>query len=83
MEMRTQEVPPFWRSPSGIAFFVAVAVGGFFLWTEHRAHLIGLLPLLFLLACPVMHRFTHHGHGHGHGVTTPEPGRQRDSNGPR
>lgn len=34
---------------------------------EHRVHLLGILPWLFLLACPLMHLFMHHGHGsHGH-----------------
>lgn len=42
-----------------------LAVAGFFLWTEHRAHLLGILPFLLVLACPLMHLF-HHGHGHGH-----------------
>lgn len=32
---------------------------------EHRAHLLGWLPWLFLLACPLMHVFMHRGHGHG------------------
>lgn len=41
--------------------FLLVAM--FFLWTEHRAHLLGILPYLLLLACPLMHLF-HHGHGH-------------------
>ncbi|RZI42892.1 DUF2933 domain-containing protein [Herbaspirillum sp. HC18] len=41
-----------------------LAVGGFFLMTEHRAHLFGALPYLLILACPLMHLF--HGHG-GHG----------------
>jgi hypothetical protein len=27
---------------------------------------VGALPLLFLLACPLMHVFMHHGHGHHH-----------------
>ena len=40
-------------------------VAGFFLLTEHRAHLFGILPFLLLLACPVLHYFMH-GHG-GHG----------------
>jgi hypothetical protein len=40
-------------------------VGGYFLLTEHRAHLFGALPYLLLLACPVMHLFMHKGHGHG------------------
>jgi len=34
---------------------------------EHAIHVLGLLPFLFLLACPLMHLFMHHGHGHGHG----------------
>jgi len=39
-------------------------VAGFFLVTEHQAHLYGALPYLLLLACPLLHFF--HGHG-GHG----------------
>lgn len=41
-----------------------LAIGAFFLFTEHRAHLFGILPYLLILACPLMHLF--HGHG-GHG----------------
>ena len=33
------------------------------LFTEHRAHVLGMLPYLILLACPLMHFFMHHGHG--------------------
>ena len=45
--------------------FLLIAV--FLLFTEHRAHVLGILPYLFLLACPLMHLFMHHGHGgHGH-----------------
>lgn len=47
-------------------FWGFVAVAGFFLFTEHRAHLLGWLPYLLLLACPLMHFFMHGGHG-GHG----------------
>ena len=45
------------------AGFAGIAL--FFLWTEHRAHLLGVLPYLLVLACPLMHLF-HHGHGHRH-----------------
>ena len=41
-------------------------IAGFFLLTEHQAHVFGALPYLLLLACPLMHFFGH-GHGHGHG----------------
>lgn len=52
----------------GFAIFAAMAL--FFLWQEHRAHLLGALPWLFLLACPLMHRFMHHGHGSHAGART-------------
>jgi hypothetical protein len=55
----------FLASRSGIAALVFLAIAGFFLWTEHRAHLLGLLPYLLLLACPLMHLFHHGGHKHG------------------
>ena len=43
-----------------------LAIIGFFMFTEHRAHLFGILPYLLLLACPLMHLFMHRGHGkHG------------------
>jgi hypothetical protein len=45
------------------AFWGFVAVAAFFLLTEHRAHLFGILPFLLLLACPLMHLFHHGGHG--------------------
>jgi hypothetical protein len=64
MDMQNNE-PSFWRSPGGIALLVVALVGGFFLLTEHRAHLIGVLPFLLVLACPLMHVFMHHGHHHG------------------
>jgi hypothetical protein len=48
--------------PVRVVFLVFLAVGAFFLWAEHRAHLYGLLPYVLLLACPVMHLFMHHGH---------------------
>ena len=52
------------RSWWAFAGFAAIAV--FFLITEHRAHLFGALPFLFLLACPLLHMFGHGGHGaHG------------------
>ena len=56
------------RSPQVVNWIIwcFVAIAGFFLITEHWAHLFGILPFLLLLACPLMHLFMHHGHG-GHG----------------
>jgi hypothetical protein len=62
---------PAWRSRLVLVGFLSVV--GFFLWTEHRAHLFGALPYLLFLACPLMHLF-HHGHGH-HGASH-NPGAQ-------
>jgi len=60
-----QQPPSFGLSSSGLALLVAAAVGGFYLVTEHTAHLFGALPYLVVLACPLMHIFMHRGHGHG------------------
>ena len=57
-----------------IVFYVLLAIAGFFLLTEHRAHVFGILPYLLLLACPLMHLFGHHGHGHGSAPKEPGKG---------
>ena len=44
-------------------FWAFLAIAGFFLVAEHRAHVIEYLPFILLLACPLLHLF--HGHG-GH-----------------
>lgn len=70
---------PFWRSRFGVGWLVLAAVAGWFLWEEHRAHLLGILPYLFLLACPLMHVFMHRGHHHGglhHHTEERDEGRQ-------
>ena len=63
-----EEPPSFWRSRYAIGLIVIGAVAAYFLLTEHLAHVVGALPFLLLLACPLMHVFMHHGHGgHDHG----------------
>jgi hypothetical protein len=59
----------FFSSRANIALVGFVVIAGFFLVTEHRAHLylvVPYLPWLLLLACPLLHVFMHGGHG-GHG----------------
>jgi len=59
----------FLASRQGLVLMAFLAIAGYFLWTEHRAHVIGALswlPWLLLLACPLLHVFMHRGHG-GHG----------------
>ena len=46
-----------------VAMLGFLLIAGFFLQTEHRAHLFGILPFLFILACPLLHVFMHGGHG--------------------
>lgn len=48
-----------------IAFLLVI---GYFLLTEHRAHIVPFLPFLLLAACPLMHVFMHGGHGHRAGA---------------
>jgi len=55
----------FLQSRSGLVLIAFLAVAGYFLWTEHRAHTIAALPYLLLGGCIVMHFFMHRGHGHG------------------
>lgn len=42
-------------------FWGFVLIAGYFLITEHRAHVIQFLPFLLVLACPLMHLFHRHG----------------------
>ncbi|MFZ5875443.1 MAG: DUF2933 domain-containing protein [Nitrospirota bacterium] len=49
-----------WRS--GLALLGFLAIGAFFLLSEHRAHALGILPFVLLLLCPLLHLFGHGGH---------------------
>lgn len=51
------------RSRMGVTLLGFLLIAGFFLITEHTAHVFGVLPYLLLLACPFLHLFGHHGHG--------------------
>jgi hypothetical protein len=58
------------RSPLRVAFGVFAGSALVFLILEHRAHLLGAWPLLFLFFCVGAHFLMHRGHsgggGHGH-----------------
>ena len=52
---------------SRIVLIGFMVIAAFLLLSEPRAHVLGVLPYLLLLACPLMHLFMHHGHGrHGY-----------------
>lgn len=59
-----QQSQSFWSSPAGWVCIGFIGVAGYFLVTEHAAHLASVLPWLLIAACPLMHLFMHHG-GHG------------------
>ena len=55
---------PWWKSPKGIVVLIALAALGVYLIVWHQQHVLGALPFLFILLCPLMHFFMHGGHGH-------------------
>ena len=68
MPSDTEQAHSLWKSRGGMALLIFGAIAAFFLFTEHRAHVFGLLPYALLLACPLLHLFGHGGHGsHRHG----------------
>ena len=55
----------FLFSRAGLVLIGFLIIGGALLFTEHRAHVLGLLIYLPIRACPLMHFFMHGKHGHG------------------
>ena len=71
----------FFASRANVALLGFLAIGGFYLIAEHRAHLWLMLPWvpwLLLLACPLLHVFMHGGHGGHDGEPGPEGGAPHD-----
>ncbi|MDA8051894.1 MAG: DUF2933 domain-containing protein [Rhodospirillales bacterium] len=57
---------PRWRSPSALVISGFPLIAAALLLTGHKAHLLGVLPILLIAACPLMHFVMHQGHaGHG------------------
>ena len=54
------------KNPVLWVFWIFAAVGAYFLFTEHREHVIQYLPYVLLMACPLMHIFGHRHGGHHH-----------------
>lgn len=68
------------RLPLSLGACLFGAIGLFFLWQEHRVHLLGALPYVFLLLCPLMHLLMHRGHGHGHSTANEHEGHSHHRN---
>lgn len=65
-KQRGRDEKGLFGSAAGWVLMGFLGIGGFYLISEHWAHLIGFLPWILLLACPLLHMFMHRGHG-GHG----------------
>lgn len=84
------DAPPgsLWTSRAFLVFLGFSAIALVLMWEEHRAHILGAIPYLFILACPLMHIFMHGGHGHGghhdhgRGPSADRPGSERDGGKP-
>jgi uncharacterized membrane protein YkvI len=63
MQPGNTQPEPF-HIPMWLGFCVFFVIAVFFLWQEHRAHLLGALPYLVLVLCPIIHLLMHRGH-HG------------------
>lgn len=67
-------------SRTGLATAVAVGILAFLVYTGHTAHLLGALPYLLILSCPLLHIFMHGGHGHHHGGRKPSSDNEEPDN---
>jgi hypothetical protein len=61
-----------WSSINQWLLWIGLAAAVAWLFFRHNAHLLQLLPFLFVLACPLMHLFGHGGHGGHDGHRTRE-----------
>ena len=60
---------------------IVSVIGAFALitsWEQHRDHILGAVPYLLLLACPLMHLLMHRRHGSRHGEHSPRSGENQD-----
>ena len=46
-----------WQSRNKLVLIGFLAIAAYFLWTEHRAHVVQFLPYALLLLCPLLHLF--------------------------
>jgi hypothetical protein len=60
--MNQHEMKNFWKNP--VVLLVTLGAG-YWIYTYHFEHALGVLPYAILLLCPLMHIFMHGNHGHG------------------
>jgi hypothetical protein len=64
-----------------LVFLVFLAIAAFFLMTEHRAHVFGVVPYVLLLACPLLHFLMHGRHARPDPHDPDEAGQRRAGEG--
>jgi Protein of unknown function (DUF2933) len=62
----TSQTYSWLRIPSEVVLLGFLAMAAFFLSTEYRAHVLGALPCVLLLLCPIQHLLLHRNHGGRH-----------------
>ena len=72
-----------WPAVRKYVFIGFALIAGYFLVTEHRAHVVEYLPFLLLLACPLLHFFHGHGGHQGHGGPENEGRSRKDPEPPQ
>lgn len=55
-----------WRRFVSLTMVAVFLFGVALLVSQHLQHVVGVLPYVLLLACPLMHLFGHGRHGHGY-----------------
>jgi hypothetical protein len=66
------------RSRSAWTLVALGLIAVFFLIGEHRLHVLGVLPYVLLLACPLLHMFSHRSHSGGDSHSAHRQSRGRD-----
>jgi hypothetical protein len=61
------------KTPSRKFFLLAAVAAGIlaspaisYLWTNHKSHIVAILPFLILLLCPILHFFHRGKHSKDH-----------------
>jgi hypothetical protein len=68
-----------WRRFVSFTMMAVFLFGLALLASQHLQHIVGMLPYVLLLACPLMHLFGHGHHHHSHDNHSPNDTHQKSS----